>query len=111
VGRICERRDWPAAHPVAPIEQLVGVVSGAEGADVDALRRVLSLAAGERCVGITIPHGLRVLPASYAQLLPLPELFAEHVFSAMLLWHGQPTALVIDIDRLRERALAVSARD
>jgi hypothetical protein len=110
IAQICAHKDWPSSERLPSIEQLVGVISR-HGKDYEqAGRRVLSLAGAQPPLGLTIPHEVRVLPASDTELLPLPALFAGSMFSAMLLCQGQPRALVIDAELLWARARTESTR-
>jgi hypothetical protein len=101
VERISDEKDWPEAQRLPAIEVLVGLQPAPRGA----ARRVLTLGGPEGPVGLSIPHELTVLPATEASALPLPDLFGGKVFSAMLLWRGQPRALLVDVDRVRAQAL------
>jgi hypothetical protein len=103
VEQICDDRDWPDAALLPTFETLVGVTSQSGSV---AGRRVLVLGGPEGPVGVSIPHGLAVLAASQTQQVPLPDLFGGKDFCGLLLWQGQPKALVIDCDQLRARVLA-----
>lgn len=101
VEQICDDADWPDAALLPSLEVLAGVHCAAAAAN----RRVVVLSGPEGPVGVSILHALSVLPATQTALLPLPELFGGKVFSALLLWHEKPRALVIDCDWIRARVL------
>lgn len=111
VQRICDAKEWdasewPSVAALPSLEQLLGVFSPHGGG---AARRVLALGNATECLGLTIPQTLSVLPATEAQLLPLPELFMAKAFCAMLLWQDQPKALLIDSQHLRDQVSLVTA--